>query len=961
MRKLLIFTLAVFLSPQLWAQKESVQVPKIIQKYYYSTSGSSVWDLGIWSNRFQANNTTFRITSVKEENGVYEVEGEANGNSKQLYVKPLNEYYAELSDSPDGYFSLKKTNADFPDEQPEEVLKEIPDNLSGKWNVSGPGPSMKIEKTRVSIGKGGADLEAIFKMPNSYFLILNGDLGKQYVTIEPKENSHLLLSKVDKDPVLFIKEGQTSVGLKVDLAKLFSAFGGTWYGRGGSELLKISGKDVRWNRRKLKELKIFRNPLTGAYILKHKSGEVALKQGPRGRVEYEKTSDFGVLRSDPSQKEMLELYAGDLPFGWPTEWFAIDEKSLWTYGFANERLFADGDAWELEKMTYFDCVYRFVVRNNSDVKREYFFRLDKNGTPMAKVSGGEWKAYVGDKDLSGSFDFDKLNIENKQGKAIVRASFYGEVGAFREMIRNCKLTVTDPMFEDEVVYKKVNETGEFVEFEVPLNGVSKARLECGRFGKGFIVVPGEELLVGFRMSTGKAWRTEVNVMGQLARYDEAQNNFRRAVSSALKPDWGMQKSYNMLSSEKDPAKMKAFVEENQKRMSVWMQKYFEKNDVSKAIRAEGEFRMGTYISGMASTYRHYQKSIPKEKLDEAWPIPEMEFELPEPLPAWQAGLSRSFLYRIMNSFEKSEFGKRQPSLENLPGVDKAELEKRTEAKKLVKKAKEELGEDKFQEIVETDLANVPKKYRKVKRAILSGEEFFEKYKDILEKEKHIAKAQAFSEFAKEKGLDQNIADMVLSRYFSNLVFKGKDLKKGELLFDTYRSQLSTANAKGKADAKFQELKRWVANFKLPDGAKLNVVADLSAEQVLAKIKEKHKGKVIYLDLWATWCGPCKGEMPFAKKLKAKMKGKDVAFVYLCGSSREGDWKSSIVDMDISGDHYFLNREQTTEVLKMFDSRGFPTYRVFDKEGNEVKGMAGRPSNPGTAKSLEKLLNANASL
>ena len=60
-----------------------------------------------------------------------------------------------------------------------------------------------------------------------------------------------------------------------------------------------------------------------------------------------------------------------------------------------------------------------------------------------------------------------------------------------------------------------------------------------------------------------------------------------------------------------------------------------------------------------------------------------------------------------------------------------------------------------------------------------------------------------------------------------------------------------------------------------DGVVLNSKNPSSGDSLLVNIANKHKGKVIYVDFWATWCGPCRAEMPFAKKLKETLKDKEV--------------------------------------------------------------------------------------
>jgi len=118
----------------------------------------------------------------------------------------------------------------------------------------------------------------------------------------------------------------------------------------------------------------------------------------------------------------------------------------------------------------------------------------------------------------------------------------------------------------------------------------------------------------------------------------------------------------------------------------------------------------------------------------------------------------------------------------------------------------------------------------------------------------------------------------------------------------------------------------------------------SGDSLLVNIVNKHKGKVIYVDFWATWCGPCRGEMPFSLKIQEKMKGKDVVFVYLCSSSSpESKWKQLINQLEITGDHYYVNKNAWADLAGRFGVTGIPHYLLIDKEGRVVQTAAKRPS------------------
>ena len=116
----------------------------------------------------------------------------------------------------------------------------------------------------------------------------------------------------------------------------------------------------------------------------------------------------------------------------------------------------------------------------------------------------------------------------------------------------------------------------------------------------------------------------------------------------------------------------------------------------------------------------------------------------------------------------------------------------------------------------------------------------------------------------------------------------------------------------------------------------------SSDNILTDLKEKHKGKVIYIDVWATWCGPCITEFSYLKELKAN-KLKDVVYVYLCAQSEKKSFDLMVKKHELVGENYFLDKGDYSKFDKEVNIKGFPTYMVITKEGKLVREGIKRPS------------------
>ena len=118
-----------------------------------------------------------------------------------------------------------------------------------------------------------------------------------------------------------------------------------------------------------------------------------------------------------------------------------------------------------------------------------------------------------------------------------------------------------------------------------------------------------------------------------------------------------------------------------------------------------------------------------------------------------------------------------------------------------------------------------------------------------------------------------------------------------------------------------------------------------------------KGKVVVVDVWATWCGPCKGEIPSLQKLEEEMQGKDVVFLsYSIDEMKDHDkWVKFVADQKLGGIQLMGDAAWKSSICVDYKITGIPRFMVFNKLGQIASIDAPRPSTPALKELIEKLL------
>jgi thiol-disulfide isomerase/thioredoxin len=115
-----------------------------------------------------------------------------------------------------------------------------------------------------------------------------------------------------------------------------------------------------------------------------------------------------------------------------------------------------------------------------------------------------------------------------------------------------------------------------------------------------------------------------------------------------------------------------------------------------------------------------------------------------------------------------------------------------------------------------------------------------------------------------------------------------------------------------------------------------------------------KGQVVFIDVWATWCGPCRAEIPSLKEIEHEFEGKNVAFLSVSIDDEKSEWSAVVTEEQLGGIQWFADDAWQSALCKQYLINSIPRFMVIGADGIIVDPNAPRPSEHDK---LAALLNA----
>ena len=119
-----------------------------------------------------------------------------------------------------------------------------------------------------------------------------------------------------------------------------------------------------------------------------------------------------------------------------------------------------------------------------------------------------------------------------------------------------------------------------------------------------------------------------------------------------------------------------------------------------------------------------------------------------------------------------------------------------------------------------------------------------------------------------------------------------------------------------------------------------------------------RGKYVYIDIWATWCGPCRQEIPHLKRIEALYHGKNIEFVSISidVAKDHEKWRKFVTDKQLGGTQLFADKDWNSDFITAYGVKSIPRFLLIDPQGSIISADAARPSDPLLQQQLDKLLD-----
>ena len=651
---------------------------------------------------------------------------------------------------------------------------------------------------------------------------------------------------------------------------------------------------------------------------------------------------------DISLRELKSKKA--IPASLEGDWFAVSGRGAWSYGFYDRFAVYENNFWDYGPIRQKGKITEITLVKGSQSKTLYA-KAAKNGRLLMGTDKKQLSPYSREKLSSPTYDYSSekgfLEPLVRKGDAVIRGFIKG-YSPKMELKEGSAKVQSVFSWEGTDYNFKVDKNGRF-EVTVPLEYPGNVLINLDGARPSVFVEPGSENLFVFELDEfRRAYRT-----GQDYSNREKTSLFMGDCAS-INAD--LQRSVDILDFEEErimgeiaelsPEQYKADIQRQLKEKRELLKAYKEDQRISlkasQYLENTLDLTAMSELLGYNMTRRSAHFRSQRDLADSLrTPFKEVELDLAyydfmkDLKVDYQMGLlvdRYDYFINMLTYFRSVDLTPNSADMDSMEELLKA---------KGVNLSPEELE-------MKGAVASLESKTAIEREAILDKygslmRSFATKYSSIIgpfmEERQTEARIKAIKEYlGVEEGL---VTDIIRAQCKVKLMEQYYVAMSAEEL-QAFDEKVGAQLVKDYVHNYNSKVLKELAEEKDMSGVVINKAPAVEEEKLFQSMMEKYKGKVVYVDFWATWCGPCMGEMPHSKNLKNELKGKDVVFVYLTNeSSPLKTWKNKIPE--IKGEHFRLSANEWEYLTNKFNVQGIPRYMLVDQEGQIVSDDATRPS------------------